>query len=469
VRNQVIYSGVDIWPIIRGQIYRAIFERSMGFAKSHTSTIDLRARDKVAIFAKNFFNLFVPGYHSAKQFNFGFISTASLRRKKVQGKYFDIIADYYADVLNGEIIIMEWPVLGRHYTPVYSANIMYLDFLVSRLNLARAHFLLTLPKVFKDFAHYIFEVITRHFGRILSLDDVHSLMLSLGPVPVLKDHIEKLILRLAPKILFIENGSDSGINRVINKVCRELGVITVDVQHGVIYEMHPSYSYPEWLFEYYKQYLPDYVFTWGEYWNRKARGHLPSTTLAVGNPHLEWELSRRKSNLGRTSHNGIVLFISQGTIGNELSDIALELSAKLPSGWCIYYKLHPGEVYEADKRYASLYGRSSVQVIDDPTVNIYDLFIKSQCVVGVYSTALFEAIMFGFKPLVLRTEISESIIGDLEETGAIDFFTSSDELLEKLMYDNTILYDDNLASMICSGPFEENLKIALKKVLELQP
>jgi hypothetical protein len=95
---------------------------------------------------------------------------------------------------------------------------------------------------------------------------------------------------------------------------------------------------------------------------------------------------------------GEVAFISQGTIGADLSRVAVETAERLDRD--VVYKLHPGERDRWKRDYPWLSG-SEVRVVDGSDVALYDLFERVPDVVGVNSTALYEALAFGVKVYVL--------------------------------------------------------------------
>ena len=83
-----------------------------------------------------------------------------------------------------------------------------------------------------------------------------------------------------------------------------------------------------------------------------------------------------------------LLIISQGSVTDKLVSLTVELAAILPDDFRIVYKLHPGEVLFTE-RYSSLYNLPNVKVVTKG--DLYQYIADSACVLGVYSTALYEA------------------------------------------------------------------------------
>ena len=93
-----------------------------------------------------------------------------------------------------------------------------------------------------------------------------------------------------------------------------------------------------------------------------------------------------------------ILFISQKTIGDDLSKFAVDLQN---SGITqkIIYKLHPSEYKTWKETYPEL-SNSDITVVREE-VPLYKLLSDSKTLVGVYSTVLYEGLGFGCDTYVL--------------------------------------------------------------------
>jgi hypothetical protein len=93
--------------------------------------------------------------------------------------------------------------------------------------------------------------------------------------------------------------------------------------------------------------------------------------IPVGYPYFEKRLN---------AYNDVerirqLLFISQGSIGEELSRFALKIHDDDRIDYEIVYKLHPGEYDRWKDEYPWL-AESNVQVIDGPEPPLYRLFAE---------------------------------------------------------------------------------------------
>jgi hypothetical protein len=107
------------------------------------------------------------------------------------------------------------------------------------------------------------------------------------------------------------------------KAAKLLNIPVIELQHGTMGKYHIAYNFAE-KGEY--DFFPDYVFVWGQYWKDTTRFPIPDERVIVtGFPYFEERINelKKKENL---SQKKVILFISQWTIDEELSKIAVDLS-----------------------------------------------------------------------------------------------------------------------------------------------
>ena len=187
-----------------------------------------------------------------------------------------------------------------------------------------------------------------------------------------------------PKIvIFSQEGSYS---RLINFLSKK-DIISVDFQHGMQSGSIPIFRHSKILSTEYKTYLPDYTFTFGNYWNKYYSYY--SKAVSVGNPLYE-KLS--KSNIKNNSHKNGILIVSEGVLSKStLVNAALYLSKNNPKNK-IYYKLRPEEYSDAKESYKILYDKLNIKIIDNENIHLYDYICLSEYVVGINSTVLIESL-----------------------------------------------------------------------------
>jgi hypothetical protein len=174
----------------------------------------------------------------------------------------------------------------------------------------------------------------------------------------------------------------------------------------------------------------------GDFWKESVEFPISKQqVISVGYPFLEREVKNHAAALKKDQ----LLFISQRTVGKDLSRFAVELSNARKPPWSIIYKLHPAEYDHWQKRYPWL-ARSGIEVIDNDTVPLHRLFAASKAQIGVNSAAIFEGLFFGLRTYLLnRPEVE--YMKDLIENGLATVINSVDDL-----------YNDSLAEK----PFDIN-------------
>ena len=184
------------------------------------------------------------------------------------------------------------------------------------------------------------------------------------------------------RIFFIQDGIQKGL------LCaaKSLGIPTVELQHGSILKGHFSYSYPDIISNGERVILPDFLWTFSAFWSNSI--HIPTTVVPIGN-----DLFVKDKVMGVCDRS--ILVISSIMHGEELSQIVVLFARKYPE-IPINYKLHPNE-YRKEECYAELFNDyRNVHIIKNE-VDIGVLISRSELVVLINSTVLYEALQLGHK------------------------------------------------------------------------
>ena len=227
------------------------------------------------------------------------------------------------------------------------------------------------------------------------------------------------------------------VNQILACAAHREGIPVVELQHGMVYGAHVAYNLPVMGLEY----APDWFLTWGAYWSEHTSNYALKGTLETGYPLLDyWRRISVRKPAGRPS----VMFISQGTIGKELSRKAVELRKRFSDdGMRIIYKLHPNESRTWRELYPWLVD-SGVEVVDNATRGVYDLFGEVDSVVGVYSTAVIEALAWNLPAYVFRQLPGGDTMESFFDSGVIRPVDTVEELA-------TLLSKDSVAGKVVDG------------------
>ena len=156
--------------------------------------------------------------------------------------------------------------------------------------------------------------------------------------------------------------------------------------------------------------------------------------LVTGFPYID-KNSQINPNIPKKEE--IILFLSQ--LRSDIADIAYELSIICSND--ILFKAHPREYSLVDSKYGFLKSRSNITMIQDDKVDLYQYFRQSKFVIGIYSTALLEAIAFKCIIIILKLPGGENMKDLIEDRSTIYFANNVNEALNIIKSHNDISND----------------------------
>lgn len=171
-------------------------------------------------------------------------------------------------------------------------------------------------------------------------------------------------------------------NGAIIDACHRLGIRVIEFQHGIISNYHLGYSVGQPLRNY--KLFPDKFLAWGPQWINGC--HLPESI------EIDYVEPFYKSKVQAGAKKNKLVIISQSVIGEELAKFVLT-KLDLNSFDEVSFKLHPSEVSKIGF-YQEQFRDSKVRI---SVQDIYQELNEATTVVGVFSTAILEAVDFGCK------------------------------------------------------------------------
>ena len=270
--------------------------------------------------------------------------------------------------------------------------------------------------------------------------------------------LSKIIKKYSPKIVLEIVGYEDP-KLILNELCKQKKITTIEFQHGIIDPYHLAYDYPHNID---LSVFPDYLFTFGKFWDDSCSFPIPKERIIpVGFPFFEQEFKKFQN--FKLKEKNQILFLSQGLIGKELGKIAYEFS-KI-SDKKVLFKLHPSEIkfWEKNNYFTP---NSKIEVIKKGQKPLYQLFLECSTIVGVSSTAVFEALMFG-GDIFIYTHPSYVKLESLIEKKYVQLFSSAEELLHKIESKKGKIRDLKIAgNYLFMDNAIENQKRELGKILE---
>lgn len=374
------------------------------------------------------------------------------RKTFFKNQYRDIYSCFLVDFLKDySYEVIEAPYFNKHFSKKekhvkYSDRILlgsYVHKKVSKINFTNSE-----------------KELIRNIKK--DLDDAFDLDINLEEI--FKNHILnfqyeykkyiKLFSKRKPKKIFVVVAYQ---NFPIVAAAKDLGIEVLELQHGLIGSYHLGYSYPNSRLNGEIPYFPDKILTFSEYWLSNDCYPISSENIIpVGFPYFDYQ-SKNFRNIEKKENQ--ILFISQGTIGKLLSELAYQVALELKD-YKIIYKLHPGEYETWKQNYSNLVKASNldnVEIIGNNNVPLYKLFAESTYQVGAFSTAIFEGLTFNCKTFLMDLPGIEHVKDLIDENYAFKIKDASD-LINNLETFNPQVYPENFF-------FKSFDKQLLKKVI----
>ncbi|HCF38362.1 MAG TPA: hypothetical protein DER56_04710 [Thermosipho africanus] len=209
-----------------------------------------------------------------------------------------------------------------------------------------------------------------------------------------KKYFLKLLKKVKPKKIYlvVSYGKEELIS-----AAEDLGIETIEVQHGVISNYHFGYYFP---YDFRIPYFPSRLVLFGKYWKDSA--FYPNNCTLETKSFSLLNMSEYVKKFEEKQES--VVFISQGSIGEKLSQVAAEFANN--NNINCYYKLHPSEYNQWKLKYKELFlceKQGKIKVISNQET-IYELFSKCKYSIGVYSTSIFESLLYECETFLTEIE-----------------------------------------------------------------
>ena len=426
--------GFRYWAYIRRNIYNGVVDRT----EDEVVHIDERGHTVKSIsqLLSIFKNMTVDNpLIACHQSDILFISHA--RRVQENGLYKCIYTDDIADKFGQKAITGEFIYLMKHFKPAYTKNLIYFDCVDI---IPTLYFRIDKYKLKKDL-----EIIKSKTSRVANLIS-NEIGINIDEQKLYriterryiwyrrkKEIIRKILLRIKPKVIVEVVGYE--VNKMIfNEVASELGIQTVELQHGPIGPGKLAYNY---LGDTKYTYMPDKLLTFSEYWKNSCSFPIgENNIIPVGYPYMEEQHHKYPRHIDDSSLPTIIV-LSQPAISEELQKYILScLDSKRRGGfpYKIIYKLHPSEYSRAEEIKKSFAAYEFVEIVDNSSRSLYELFSISDIQIGVFSTAIYEGLSYNLETWLYLAEGAdvEGYMGDLFKMGYASKIISVDDFYDSL-------------------------------------
>lgn len=375
-------NDVYIWQSCRMQLYYKLAVSLGILEEPHVNNVSMLSRLKYFFSHLVSVTWFNPFFRLARA---DVVIFPHPRKKFVSGKYLDIYTDDIERRLiknNNRVLVIEKRNIYKHVGH-HRAYVRHSDFIdiISGVysNIMRRYSRLSL--------NYN-EILKEAFGVDLDVD--HDLKKQFYAHQCKRFLYSLYFSFVKPSEIYLVVGYSQA---PLIDAAKRKSIKVTEIQHGVITKYHLGYSFPFSKPENIK-YFPNVLCTWGEYWKKACSFPVSDEYLVTSPPeHIVAPIKRYKNTI---KNNRKMVVISQGSIGRKLSEKILEYVDVL-QGCEIIYKLHPSE-YERWAEYPALMKLVKYEnftVVDNNSSDVLKIMADAQFVIGVYSTAIFEALDLG--------------------------------------------------------------------------
>ncbi|MDP8210690.1 MAG: hypothetical protein RAO94_02145 [Candidatus Stygibacter australis] len=406
------YKNLHYWAYIRFILYYEIYREKHSIGPNQSSIFNYTKLQKIFIVIKNIGWALIrnPFLYKGKR---ELLIFNQQRRVMLGREYVDPLFDTWVKQEKSfSYVMLEDNHLGTHFPVSDKNNLLYLDYFILLRKIVRSFLRVNTTNL----ANEICDLIESEFYVKINKKQLSFKLDSLYVEnQYLRALYKKLLVRYMPRALLI-NCYYNFTKMIFIELAHEMKIPVIEFQHGSMGKEHLAYNYPE---DIRINSFPDYIFVWAKFWKDITRFPIEKDKVIVtGYPFFEQRIIDEKEKLNKkTNIKPVILFISQGTIGKDLSKIAVELFSMEKENYDIIYKLHPGEYHQWRKKYPWLVS-SGIKVIDNSNKDIYQFFSEIDIQIGVYSTALFEGLGFDLLTIIVQLPFS-SLMEDAYQQGYV--------------------------------------------------
>jgi hypothetical protein len=443
--------GIHVWPLVRLSLYSATFRSgspahslSAGWRRSGINVVrglgawaTARIGDRAANRG--------PGEPADAIF----LGSSIGRRPLLEGKRYDVRAGPYVDLLGrlgARALVWEASPFGDYHVPRYTPSYFVQPRLMALRAVAQVFPLGPDAPILDRYDQFVAAV--RDAGLGFAHADVARIRRDMLYIRLLADTFARWLRRSGARVGFVAGTGPQ--EQAFCLACRESGVTSVEVQHGVQGDLHPSYgswfAVPEDGWETRAQVF----WTWdaesaaaiNRWASETARGHV---AIVGGDPWREmWttgegELARRVDDRIREQVRGAGgarhILVTLSSQGDVMPAEVVEAIRASPADWRYWFRLHPvaqAERQKAARRILDPLGVSP-QVTEFATeAPLHALLRHMDCHLSVsLSTVITEAAALGVPSVAIGREAPDFYRSELA-TGTLAVATTGPDLLDAI-------------------------------------
>lgn len=389
------FNGIYYWKYARYYIYRILLNKFYGI---HTPWLEQKNPSDIKKFSHLYQKLSDTIFHNINNSTSKDILMFTFNRRSKKGKYYvSAVTDEIALNLDLSNCIVEVPYNGGYYRPTPIKEIKYFDAWKGVGRNPELYTPITRGKLRKQ----ILLAFEKEFAITFSLEEKNILLTNINYFLMYRQELmqnyERLIQKVHPRLVLYTT-SYIGEWVVLTETLKQLKIPCIEILHGYVDHNYLPYNY---LKEGMNDAQPDYIFVFSQIQKDQVHWGIPKENIrVVGYPEGEKRAKELLANPQKRKRKRITFISSMvHVIETYINILAENIDSE---EYEILFKLHPNEYSCWEDIYTNL--SDKVQIIDSNKEDIHFYLANSDIVIGINSTALFEATFYPVDIYILQED-----------------------------------------------------------------
>ncbi|MBP0001024.1 MAG: hypothetical protein J7641_18830 [Cyanobacteria bacterium SID2] len=496
--NSVVYRGVKVWPLIRIHIdyffyqlaNNANIDLSSPRPVSKLNSVDLKfsqIQEEYLKQSQTWREILTP-FSFLDRTDILFFSRYENHSEKIGGKFVDRFLDPIQELCQAKYntlkLELDFP-QGREKQPRRDPSIFVNPYsCLVKENLIQKCLESSLNSKFSKINNFLELQTTVKKYTELHIDETQVI----SQIHLLNSYyilFKDLLSVIRPRVVFLVCYYYIAAMALI-RACRELGVKTIEVQHGIQGRYHKQYASWTRIPQSGYELLPDFFWVWSEQCQQDIMETRPSLLanqechlpIVGGNPWLgKWleedlGLNERERQFldGLKQYRKVVLVSLQNfdTLSEFIEFLIPAMSHK-PDEWFWLLRFHP--LHQSDREVNTVLDvlkTANLQNFDiqfSTEISLYALLKRCDYHLTLNSTVCHEAYAFGVRSGIIDPKYGYIYYQKQIQQGSFDFVTGAEELIVNIEA-NTRKYSDRNDSTRYIDPRSELSEGALNRLLD---
>lgn len=430
-------NGFKVWWMSRYKIYELIDCEFKKIENANNISTPLKYKFSKLIYLKSL-NFKINSY---KKSDILCICGDDMRKKKVDGKAFDILFDYIGEYDKDTSYSILNTLSGKgFYKNAYTKNCYNMANMAFRDYAHRKMWRFILKKKHIRYINSIFDNVEKYLYNKYSINVSLKKEVCKQSAVIIKEfnRARKILKKVNPKVLY-SDCAYSPTNLIFVYAAKNLNIPVVEYQHGLINERHVGYIYNKKVEK--EDPIPDFLCVYGSHFEKVIRKVNPQSNLNIiqhGNLFLYEQLIKRQSDIKREKVYDYLITTQGKLYASYWVEFIKDLLNEDKTSK-ILVKVHPNEMLEYKNYYKDIINEPRITFTNNVTV--YDCFKISKKHLSCFSTCHYEALTYDLPTYVIKLP-GWHHVAHLKEYN-VKYFSSARELKEYLdkSIDENILFD----------------------------